>query len=167
MQALFKGRCATFQTTMDKMRSVFAVHGLPEVLVTDNGSVFTSAKFELFCAIKHVTSSPYHPSTNRLAERAVQSLKDSVKESSGGGGSMESSIARFLFQSRLTPHCTTAELLLNRRPRSLLVCLHPSVGDRACQNQERQTRGHDLQVWSRTLAVGERVLVKNFRSGHK
>ena len=84
---------------------------------------------------------------------------------------MENSIARFLFQSRLTPHCTTgvlpAELLLNWRPRSLLVCLHLSVGDRARQNQERQTRGHDLQAWSRTLEVGERVLVKNFRSGHK
>ena len=33
---------ATSQTTMG---SIFAVHGLPEVLVTDNGSVFTSVEF--------------------------------------------------------------------------------------------------------------------------
>lgn len=163
---------ATSQTTMDKMRSIFAVHGLPEVLVTDNGSVFTSVEFELFCArnaIKHVTSSPYHPTTNGLAERAVQTIKTVLKKA--GGASMESAIARFLFQYRLTPHSTTgvspAELLINRRPRSLLDCLHPSVDDRVRQNQERQKRGHDLRARSRTLAVGERVLVKNFRSGHK
>ena len=71
---------------MDKIRSIFAVHGLPEVLVTDNGSVFTSAEFELLCArnaIKHVTSSPYHPSTNGLAERAVQTVKTVLKKAGG------------------------------------------------------------------------------------
>ena len=36
---------ATSQTTIEKLRSVFATHGIPEVLVSDNGSVFTSAEF--------------------------------------------------------------------------------------------------------------------------
>ena len=163
---------ATSQITMDKLRSTFAVHGLPDMLVTDNGSVFTSAEFELFCkrnGIKHVTSSPYHPSSNGLAERAVQTLKTALKK--GEGNSLECTIARFLFQYRLTPHSTTgvspAELLLNRRPRSLLDCLRPSIGHRVRQSQKRQKAGHDAQAHTRTLVIGERVLVRNFRDGSK
>ena len=50
---------ATSHTTIEKLSSVFATHGLPEVLVSDNGSVFTSAKFDEFVrrsGIKHLTS---------------------------------------------------------------------------------------------------------------
>ena len=39
---------ATSAVTIDKLRSSFATHGIPNTLVTDNGSVFTSAEFEHF-----------------------------------------------------------------------------------------------------------------------
>ncbi len=69
---------ATSQSTIKKMRSPFATHGLPELLVTDNGSVFTSAEFGEFMdrnGIQHVKTAPYHPSSNGLAEWAVPSRK--------------------------------------------------------------------------------------------
>ena len=59
---------------MRVLRQVFAVHGLPEVLVSDNGTAFTSAEFQNFVqrnVFRHITSAPYHPATNGLAERAV------------------------------------------------------------------------------------------------
>ena len=33
---------ATSSITITKLRSIFATHGLPNMLVSDNGSVFTS-----------------------------------------------------------------------------------------------------------------------------
>ena len=60
---------------VSKLRMIFATHGLPDVLVSDNGAAFTSEEFADFTSrngIRHVTSSPHHPSTNGLAERAVQ-----------------------------------------------------------------------------------------------
>ena len=54
--------------TIEKMRVVFAVHGLPRKIDTDNGSVFTSAEFTEFVDVR---TSPYHPSSNGLAEIAV------------------------------------------------------------------------------------------------
>ena len=54
----------TSQSTIEKMRKTFATLGLPEMLVMDNGSVFTSSNFTDFVkcnGIRHVTSSPYHP----------------------------------------------------------------------------------------------------------
>lgn len=57
---------ATSSTTITALRSIFATHGIPELLVSDNGSVFTSAEFKCFTqqnGIRHATSAPYHPAT--------------------------------------------------------------------------------------------------------
>ena len=61
--------------TIEKLRILFANHGLPHKVVTDNGPSFTSAEFAEFMSkngITHIKSVQYHPSTNGLAERAVQ-----------------------------------------------------------------------------------------------
>ena len=69
-------------------------------------------------AIKHVTTTPYHPALNGLAERAVQTLKTGLKKMTNGN--IEDKLAHFLFQYRITPHTMTgqspAELLMGRRP---------------------------------------------------
>ena len=52
------------QVTIAKLRSVFAIHGLPEQVVTDNGSGFTSTEFQQFLSnngVKQTFTSPYHP----------------------------------------------------------------------------------------------------------
>jgi transposase InsO family protein len=72
---------ATTEITIAKLRSTFATHSLPEMIVSDNGTVFTSQEFKIFIqrnGIRHVTSALYHPSSNGLAERAVQSFKQKV-----------------------------------------------------------------------------------------
>ena len=68
---------ATSGVTIDKMRSTFASHGLPEIVVSDNGSNFVSSEFKSFLqknGIKHITAAPYQTSTNGLVERAVQTF---------------------------------------------------------------------------------------------
>ena len=82
---------------------------------------------------------------------------------------IETTIARFLFSYRLTPHSTTgispAELLLGRRPRSHLDQLHPDLSNSVRQSQERQKTSHDQRVKFRSLKVGDSVLVRNFSGG--
>lgn len=44
----------------------FAYMGLPNVIKTDNGPAYTSAKFQTFCVNnKHITGIPYNPSYSR------------------------------------------------------------------------------------------------------
>ena len=65
---------STTQATIEGLRRLFAAYGLPQQLVSDNGPQFTSAEFAVFLrknGVKHIYSSPYHPSTNGLAERFV------------------------------------------------------------------------------------------------
>ena len=55
-----------------------ATFGLLEVMITDNGVSFTSWEFETFLrknGVKHKKTLPYHPSSNGLAQRAVQIVK--------------------------------------------------------------------------------------------
>ena len=76
----------TSSKTIEKLRMIFATHGLPLKIVTDNGPSFTSSEFRNFMeqnGIKHVTSAPYHPSTNGLAERAVQTFKQTIERMDG------------------------------------------------------------------------------------
>ena len=59
----------------------------PEMVVTDNGTSFTSKEFEFFLeanGIRHLTLSPYHPASNGLAERTVQIVKQGLKKVTQG-----------------------------------------------------------------------------------
>eukprot|EP00731_Ephydatia_muelleri_P035355 Em0116g7a len=141
--------------TIERLKSIFSIHGVPRKIVTDNGPAFVSEEFRLFMSqngIIHVKSAPYHPSTNGLAERAVQTFKQGLLHQKLG--SIETKLSCFLFKYRLTPHSTTgsspAELLLGRRPRSRLDILHPDLAVRvesrqAAQKQDHDTRGNSEQ----------------------
>ena len=83
-------------------------YGIPDTIVSDNASCFTSNEFVHFCkmnGIKHITSAPYHPSTNGMAERAVQTVKEGLKRLTCG--TLETRLSIFLFTYRITPQTTT------------------------------------------------------------
>ena len=72
---------STSTITIEKLRILFSQLGLPETICSDNAAYFVSNEFELFLklnGIRHPTSSAYHPSSNGLAERAVQVVTSKV-----------------------------------------------------------------------------------------
>ena len=75
---------ATAEATVTILREIFSRWGLPLMIVSDNATCFTSYIFTDFCkhnAIKHITSSPHHPSTNGLAEEQSKCLSMVLKKS--------------------------------------------------------------------------------------
>ena len=151
---------------------MFACFGLPETVVTDNGTCFVSTEFEDFLAsngIRHITSAPYHPASNGLAERAVQIVKRGLKKTTEG--SVRSRLAKILYTYRLTPQSTTgvspAEMLLGRRPRSRLDILRPLTAERVEAQQIKQKSQHDARAHERLLQEGDPVLVRNYLQGEK
>ncbi|UYV67096.1 K02A2.6-like, partial [Cordylochernes scorpioides] len=65
------------------LKSTFARHGIPEIIITDNGPPFTSQDFTNFTNewdIEHKTSSPGYPKSNGLVERMVQTVKKQLKK---------------------------------------------------------------------------------------
>ena len=138
------------EVTIKKLSELFTVHGIPELIVSDNGTGFTSDEFKSFVesnGISHRLTSPYHPASNVLAERAVQTFKNGV------------------FHYRITPHTTTgvspAELLMGRRLQCKLSLVHPDLSKRVVQQQTRMTAG-SRAASLRTFQEGEEVYVKTW-----
>ena len=159
--------CTSSAVTIEKLRSIFATHGLPQTVVSDNGTSFTSAEFQNFMqenGIHHITSAPYHPSSNGLAERAVQTFKQGLRKIKEG--TLECKLSRFLFQYRITPHSVTgispAELLMKRTLRSRLDLLNPNIWSKVQQRQEKQRAYHDVHTKARSFQMGEGVYVRQF-----
>ncbi|KRZ81929.1 Uncharacterized protein T08_655, partial [Trichinella sp. T8] len=74
----------TTEQTIESLKTVFARFGFPEVLVSDNGTQFTSTEFTIFCpenGIHHVTSAPYHAQSNGQVERFIDTFKRALKKS--------------------------------------------------------------------------------------
>jgi len=66
---VFHTATATSSAVISKLRTTFARFGIPETVVTDNGTCFVSAEFESFLrgnGIRHITSAPYHPTSMDL-----------------------------------------------------------------------------------------------------
>ena len=92
------------ESTTAVLRKMFATHGIPRVLVSDNGPGFASDEFNVFLkrnGVKHLYSAPYHPSSNSQAERTVRTFKESLK--SMKEGNIDTKLCRFLFTYRITP----------------------------------------------------------------
>ncbi|KAJ8023221.1 hypothetical protein HOLleu_35558 [Holothuria leucospilota] len=71
----------TRRAVIDKIKTIFARHGIPEEVFSDNGPQFTSREFRQFSEeweFKHTTSSPLYPQSNGLLERSIQTVKTGV-----------------------------------------------------------------------------------------
>lgn len=78
----------TSTTVITCCKQQFSRHGIPETLVTDNGSQFSSAEFRTFSkqyGFVHTASSPHHPQSNGKVERAVQVVKKLLKKAREAG----------------------------------------------------------------------------------
>ena len=71
------------KTTITQIKSVFATHGIPHIIISDIGPQFVGWEFNFFaqeCGFTHVTSCPRYPRSNGEAGRAVRTIKNLVKK---------------------------------------------------------------------------------------
>ncbi|KAG1669986.1 hypothetical protein GQR58_017176 [Nymphon striatum] len=146
----------TSHTVIDRLKSHFACHGIPEILKSDNGPEYSSFEFKTFVNkynIKHITSSPRYPQSNGFAERTVQTAKNLLKKAKEDKQDVEIS----LLELRNTPlkdlGLSPAEILMGRKTRSWLPIkksllnptqdFHMSITDNFRQSQQQQKHYYD------------------------
>lgn len=145
-----------------KLRRLFATHGIPRTIVSDQGTQFVSEEILSFYknnGIKGLAVPPGHPSSNGRAERQVQVTKQNLRLLSAED--ISTRLARLLLKQHTTPSAgtgkTPAELLYNRKLRTALSVLHPKT-----------ERGKDqITAPHREFAEEQAVFVRNLRDGDK
>lgn len=170
----------TSKATIEKLGELFSRFGLPQLIVSDNGTSLVSSEFESFLfknGIKHITSPPFHPQSNGLAENAVKSFKAAMmKIKNLSDISMEAATARYLMHYRNVEHSTTgvspAALFMGRRLRTCFDAIRPAnLPDRNIRNQPKintKTTEHSVKGKRNVqFKTGDKVLVRDYRKVNK
>lgn len=119
---------ASTEFSISSLRALFSRFGIPRMLVSDNGSQFTSDEFKHFLKvnnIKHVLTAPGYAATNGAAENAVKTVKQAIKRALyDGHRDINKILNAYLFDYRTTVHCATgispADNLFKYKPRTRL-----------------------------------------------
>ena len=107
----------TSASVISAMKSVFARHGIPSTIVSDNGPQYDSAELKTFASLygfTHITSSPHYPQSNGQAERTVKTVKGLLQDSP------DIFLSLLSYRATPLPWCglSPGELLMGRRLRT-------------------------------------------------
>ena len=74
----------TTKAVIESLKSIFSRHGVPQILMSDNGPQYSSHELAIFTKqydFSHLTYSPHFPQSNDHAERIVQTVIKLLKSS--------------------------------------------------------------------------------------
>ena len=164
LMRLTSSRPTRAKCVIDAVRSQFARHGSPELLMWDKGPRFSCSEFQKFTRkwdIEHVTSSPIYAQSNGQVERAVGTIKSLAKKAIDDGGDIQLALLSFRNTIREGYSASPGQLLFGRRCRTRLPTqrkmLKPKLAvnvsrDRAA-NQKVHRTAHCLAQIARGSAV--------------
>ena len=124
-------KTTTSQDVAEALLEYFSRVGLPEVILTDRGSNFTSdlmEKLYQMLGIRGISTSAYHPQTDRMVERYNATLKAGLKKYvDKSPNKCNNAIPYVLFACRSVIHQSTGfspfEIIFGRQPRGPLDIL--------------------------------------------
>uniref|UniRef100_A0A8C4WW17 Integrase catalytic domain-containing protein n=1 Tax=Eptatretus burgeri TaxID=7764 RepID=A0A8C4WW17_EPTBU len=141
----------TAKHVVEALKSVFARHGIPKELLTDN-MPFGSPELRKFAqewGFKVTTSSPTYPQSNGQSERAVQTIKQGLRNAAEGGhdthllllSDRNTTLAAVITAKHQTPHpyiITTPEEHVYQRNRRHLHSMDEAPSPDATLPEEFQ-----------------------------
>lgn len=105
------------------LKAQFSRHGIPDVLLTDNGPQFINGEFSEFAThweFQHVTSSPYHLKSNEKAESAVKIVKSLIKKAQRDNKDPWLSLLDYRNTPTTGMQRSPAQRLMSRRTKTLV-----------------------------------------------
>ncbi|XP_046459591.1 uncharacterized protein K02A2.6-like isoform X4 [Daphnia pulex] len=165
-------RSLSSSSVVAEMERIFSDFGVPEIVMSDNGSQFDCAEFREFCegrAVRSVTSSPTYAQSNGLVERHIQTVKKTLLKMFTDGRSLWEALAAIRSTPISSELPSPAVLLQGRHLRGSLPFLQDRLVPQFVsakfvhgQLQRRQatacfTHGGRPDVRGSALIVGQRV----------
>uniref|UniRef100_A0A915A7J6 RNA-directed DNA polymerase n=1 Tax=Parascaris univalens TaxID=6257 RepID=A0A915A7J6_PARUN len=152
---IFMTYCATSFTTL----RFSAQFGMLEMIVSDNGTQFTSADFVDFCTrngINHIFSPPYHPQSNRQVKRFVSTFKRTLRKLRRKDTTAKT-VQTFPLSHR------TAEVLLGRQLRTSIYLIRPTPPAAVRRNDRMEADfNRRYEARYRSFTRGDLLLARNY-----
>ena len=164
---------------ISRLEKIFAVHGLPVTITSDNGPQFRSEEFECYLVdngILHRKVTPQWAQANGEVERQNRSLLKSMRIAQAEGKNWRKELVHYLATYRTTPHTVTgvcpAELLFGRKIRTKM----PELRETSVNDDELRDRDWEKKMKAKTYAderrgaqpndlrTGDQVLLKKKKS---
>ena len=109
---------STSKNVVKKHKAHFARYEIPETVVTDTGTQFTSDIFAVFASnygFTHVRTSPYHHQSNGIAESTVKQAKKLLRTFKESGDDIYLALLAIRNATQTTHETTPVQCLMNRR----------------------------------------------------
>ena len=171
-------RSTNARSTINCLTRIFATHGLPSTLVSDNGPPFHSEELRQYMitnGITHRKITPLWPQANAEAETFMKPLTKCLQTAVIDNKDSKQALQQFLLNYRATPHCTIkippATALFGRNIRTKLPHQAARVNMRVVDEHINETDA-ETKVKSKMYAdkrrgakqpnftVGDQVLVR-------
>lgn len=113
----------TSRQVVTDLKSMFARHGIPDEVMSDNGPQFSSAEFRTFTEsweFVHTTSSPGYPQSNGQSERAIQTVKNLLKKAQESQSDPYIALLEYRNSPLEGVKLSPAQLLMGRRLKTKL-----------------------------------------------
>ena len=160
----------TAGTVISKLKTMFARHGIPQTLMSDN-MPYGSREFSRFAkewGIKLCTSSPLFPQSNGQSERYVQTLKRMLKKANEEGRDINIALLEYRNTPLTGMDLSPAQMLMGRHLRTKLPTMqkmfipNDNTRSKLVDRQESQKRCHDKHGVRQLpeMAEGDVVRVK-------
>ncbi|PFX34699.1 Uncharacterized protein K02A2.6 [Stylophora pistillata] len=169
-------RSTTSAAIIGHLRKIFAVHGLPEKVVTDNGANLVSEEFEVYLAthgIQHRKVTPYWPQVNARVEQFKKTIEKAIRTAHAEGKDWRTDMFAFLLNYRAAPHATTgaspAFLHLGREIRTKVPQVETQLLN-AVPAAIQSAKGKDQQAKQHTKVYADkrnRASPSDIKSGDK
>nr|XP_029736224.1 uncharacterized protein K02A2.6-like [Aedes albopictus] len=174
---VFPVRTLSSKETVEKISELIGRFGsIGTLLVSDNGTAFSSEEFQDFCSsrgIKHLRTAPYSPCSNGAAENAVKTAKNALKKLSSDPAfqfqrkSVLLQLSAYLEMYRATKHATTGEssfrLMIGKEMRIRFDKLKVNHEKR----QREKIEEHHLKQKRTVFKIGETVYARDYRNPKK
>jgi len=146
----------TSVAVINKLKDIFALRGVPDKIVGDNGPQFSS---ELFCKfsqeydVKHTNTSPYYPQANGEEESGVRITKKILRQ-------RDPFLALTCMSNRATPHRATGvspcHLMMGREIRTLPPTLESNLkpvlpSHEAVSKKDEKPKLHTVSTLTRDM----------------
>ena len=168
-------RSTSAAAIIPKYDRIFATHGIPNIVRSDNGPPFQSDEIKEYmklCGIKHKRITPLWPQANSEAERFMKPLMKAVRSAHAEGKHWKKHLYQFLLNYRTTPHATTghapATLLFGRKIHNKLPQIASTLSfdkevravDQIAKEKMKEKADTKRRAQKSSIDIGQTVLVR-------